>query len=79
MDSGRRRQNLLARAQRVEDEARRVPNAQAQDLLRALAVLYREMADELEDSGLFERRFPPLEFADLASVAMNNAGQSHRC
>ena len=29
-------------------------------------MLYREMAEELEDSGLFERRFLPLDFADLA-------------
>ena len=68
MDSGLRRQELLERAQRVDGEARRVQNAQAQDILRALAVLYREMAEELEDSGLFERRFLPLDFTDLAGV-----------
>ncbi len=73
------RLRLLERAKHVEEEASRAKNAQAQDLVRALAALYREMAEELEDSGLFERRFPPLEFADLASVAMNNAGQSRRC
>ena len=56
----------MARPRRVEDEARREPNAQAQDILRALALLYREMAEELEDSGLFERRFLIGDFADLA-------------
>jgi hypothetical protein len=35
-----------------------VKNAQAQDVMRALALLYREMAEELEKGGLFERRFP---------------------
>jgi hypothetical protein len=34
--------------------------------MRALALLYREMATELEDSGLFERRFDAVVCADLA-------------
>ena len=57
MDFRLRRQNLLERAAQVEEEANRVKNAQAQGLMRALALLYSEMAEELEDSGLFERRF----------------------
>jgi len=78
MDSGLRRQELLERAQRVDGEARRVQNAQAQDILRALAALYREMAEELEVSGLFERRFLLLDFADLAGGDQSiSAGQSH--
>ena len=57
MDFRLRRQSLLERAKRVEEEVSRVKNTQAQDLMRALALLYREMAEEIEDSGLFERRF----------------------
>jgi len=57
MDFRLRRQSLLERAKHVEDEARRVKNDQAQDVMRALALLYREMAEELENSGLFESRF----------------------
>ena len=63
MDFRLRRRGLLEHVKHVEEEARRVKNAQAQDVMRALALLYREMAEELEDSGLFERRFPPLHFA----------------
>ena len=59
MDFRLRKQTLLERAKHVEEEASRVKNAQAQDLMRALALLYREMAEELENSGLFERRFLP--------------------
>jgi len=33
--------------------------------MRALAALYREMAEVLQDSGLFERRLFRLDFADL--------------
>jgi len=66
MDFRLRKQTLLERARHVEKKASRQTNAQAQDLMRALAALYREMAEELEDSGLFERRFLPLHFADLA-------------
>jgi hypothetical protein len=58
MDFRHRKHELLERAKHVEEEARRVKNAQAQDIMRALALLYREMAEELEKSGLFERRFP---------------------
>ena len=65
MDFRLRRQSLLERAKHVEEEASRAKNAQAQDVMRALAALYREMVEELEESGLFERRFPPLRFADL--------------
>ena len=57
MNFRHRKQELLERAKRVEEEARRVKNAQAQDVMRALALLYREMGGEIEDSGLFERRF----------------------
>jgi hypothetical protein len=52
-------------ALRVLKEARRERNAQARDLMRALALLYKEMAEELGESGLLERRFPLLHFADL--------------
>ena len=65
MDFSFRRQSLLERARRVEEEAYRIKNAQAQDIMRALALLYREMAEELEYDGLFERRFPPLKVADF--------------
>ena len=56
MNFRHRKQELLERAKRVEEEAGRVKNAQAQDVMRALALLYREMGEEIEDSGLFERR-----------------------
>ncbi len=46
-----RKQELLERAERVEKKARRQKNAQAQDILRALALLYREMAEELEEGS----------------------------
>ena len=53
MDFRLRRQSLLERAKHVEKEASRQKNAQAQDIMRALAALYREMANELEEgSGL---------------------------
>jgi len=66
MDFRHRKQELLERAERVEEKAFCEKNTQAKGIMRALAALYREMAEELEDSGLFERRFPPLHFADLA-------------
>jgi hypothetical protein len=59
------KEELFERASRVEDKARRERNVQAPDLMRALAALYCEMAEELDDKGLFESRFPPLHFADL--------------
>ena len=65
MDFHLRKHALLERAKRVEEKAWREKNAQAQDLLRALAALYRDMAEELDDSGLFERRFRPLDIADF--------------
>jgi hypothetical protein len=68
MDVRLRKQKLLERANHREETARRETNAQAQDILRALALLYREMANELEDSGLFERRFDAVVCADLARV-----------
>jgi hypothetical protein len=67
MDFHLRKQALLERAKRVEEKARRVKHAQAQDLMRALALLYHEMAEELDDSGLFERRFPALDIATFAT------------
>jgi hypothetical protein len=70
MDVRLRKQELLERAQHQEEKARRQTNAQAQDIMRALALLYREMANELEDSGLFERRFLAGDFADLAGGEM---------
>jgi hypothetical protein len=63
MDFRHRKQELLERAERVEEKAFCEKNTQAKGIMRALAALYREMAEELEDSGLFERRFPPLRFA----------------
>ena len=66
MDVRLRKQELLERANHQEEKARRQMNVQAQDILRALAVLYLEMANELEDSGLFERRFDAVVCADLA-------------
>jgi len=66
MDFHLRKQTLLERAKHQEEKARRQTNAQAQDIMRALALLYREMAEELEDSGLFEHRFLAEDFADLA-------------
>jgi len=72
-----RKKELLERAELVEQDAYRVKTAQAQDILRALAALYREMAEELEDSGLFERRLFPLDFVDLAGGDRSiSAGQS---
>jgi hypothetical protein len=58
-----RKQELLERATHVDKEASRAKHAQAQDVMRALAALYREMAEELAESGLFERRLFPLDFA----------------
>jgi len=46
------KQRLLERAKRVEKKAHRETNAQAQDLMRALALLYREMASELEEGSV---------------------------
>ncbi len=66
MDFRLQTQSLLERARRVEEEAYRIRNAQAQDVMRALVLLYRERAEELEQDGLFERRFPPLNVADFA-------------
>ena len=66
MDFRLQTQSLLERARRVEEEAYRIRNAQALDVMRALALLYRERAEELEHDGLFERRFPPSNVADFA-------------
>jgi len=66
MDFRLRRQSLFERAGRVEEKVAREKNAQGKDIMRALGALYREIAEELEDSGMFERRFSPLDFADLA-------------
>jgi hypothetical protein len=46
-----RREELLKRAKRVEKRADCEEKAQAKDLLLALAVLYREMANELEEGS----------------------------
>ena len=78
MDFRHRKQELLERAKRVEEKAAREKNAQGKDIMCALAALYREMAEELENSGLFERRFLSLDFADLAGGDRSiSAGQSH--
>jgi len=52
MDFRHRKQTLLARAEHVEEKASREKNAQAQDIMRALAALYREMANELEEGSV---------------------------
>lgn len=70
MDFRLQRQSLLERATHVEEEARHAQNAQAHDLMRARAALYREMAEELEEDGLFERRFGSVGFA-LFSLAID--------
>jgi hypothetical protein len=46
-----RKKELLERAELVEQDAYPVKTAQAQDILRALAALYREMANELEEGS----------------------------
>jgi hypothetical protein len=51
-----RKQELLERATHVEKEASRVKHAQAQDILRLLAALYRDMAREL-DKGSEVRKY----------------------
>ncbi len=63
MDFHLRRRSLLHRAAQLEERARRETNAQARGLLRALTLLYREMAEELEESGMFERRVLRLDAA----------------
>ena len=52
VDFRSQKQRLLERATRVEKKARRETNAQAQDLMLALAVLYREMARELDEGSV---------------------------
>jgi len=80
MDLRSRRETLLERAENVEEKASREKNTQAQDLMRALAALYREMAEELDDSALFERRFDAVDCADFAGDDRSiSAGQSHQC
>ena len=66
MDFRLQKQTLLERAKHQEEKARRQTNAQAQDIMRALAALFREMANELEDSWQFDRRFDAEVCADLA-------------
>ena len=51
MDFRFRKQQLLERAKHVEKKASRQKNAQAQDIMRALGALYREMAKELEEGS----------------------------
>ena len=74
MDFRLQKQTLFERAKHQEEKASREKNAQAQDVMRALAALCREMAEELEDSGLFERRFLPLDLADLAGDNRSTSG-----
>ncbi len=84
-----RKQELLKRAKRFEEKASREGNVQASDRMRALALLYREMAEELEEDGLFEQRLFPLDFAEFAcdgadagvlpaSVKIDSAGSFFR-
>jgi hypothetical protein len=51
-----RKKELLQRAKLVEQDANRVKTAQAQDILRLLAALYRDMAREL-DKDLEVRKY----------------------
>ena len=51
MDFRLRKEKLSERARHVEKKASRQTNAQAQDIMRALAALYREMANELEEGS----------------------------
>ena len=51
-----RKKELLERAKLVEQDAYRVKTAQAQDILRLLAALYRDMAREL-DKGSEVRKY----------------------
>ena len=51
-----RKKELLERAKLVEQHAYRVKTAQAQDILRLLAALYRDMAREL-DKGSEVRKY----------------------
>ena len=66
MDVRLRKQKLLERAKHKDEKASREKNTQAQDIMRALALFYREMANELEEIGLFERRFDAVVCADLS-------------
>ena len=50
MDFRLRKQKLLEHAEHTERKAMREKNVQVQDVLRALALLYREMAQELEQN-----------------------------
>jgi len=52
VDFGLQKQRLLERTKHQEERARRQKNAQAQDIMRALAALYREMANELEEGSV---------------------------
>ncbi len=76
-------------AERFEEKASREGNVQASDRMRALALLYREMAEELEEDGLFEQRLFHLDFAEFAcdgadagvlpaSVKIDSAGSFFR-
>jgi hypothetical protein len=71
------KQELLERAKRAEEQALREKNTQAKGLMSALAMLYREMAEELDDNGLFERRVLSSVFAPHFS-AMIAARHSER-
>ena len=52
MDVRLRKKELLQRAKHQEEKAKRQKNAQVQDIMRALALLYREMASELEERSI---------------------------
>jgi hypothetical protein len=51
-----RKQKLLERAKHPKESARRQKNAQAQEVMRALAAFYRDMAREL-DKGSEVRKY----------------------
>jgi hypothetical protein len=62
-----RREELLKRAEGVENRGCCEEKAQAKDLLLALAVLYREMANELKEGSEIPCYMP---FRDLDFVAV---------
>ena len=69
MDFRLQKQTLLERAKRQEEKASREKNAQAQDILRTLAALYREMAKELEEVSVLQSRNAGLPAAIDRSTA----------
>jgi len=70
MDFRHQKQELLERAKRVEEKAFCEKNTQAKGIMRALAALYGEMAEELDDSGCSNAVFFPWTLL-ISPVAIN--------